>query len=99
MVNTIKIVISSLGRENIYLIDFNDLTISKNGIYKKISKGTCFKVLEFFTSWDREYLSNNILDGEEFLVNVYTDTKTDTFHGKGSYPKNYDSFKNFIGGL
>lgn len=99
MVDSIEITfISDLKETNIY-IDVNELTINKNGITKKLSKGTVFRLLKFFVSWENEYISPNVIDGEEFIIVVKSIEGEDVFRGKGAYPKNYGAFKSFIGAL
>lgn len=99
MVDSIEISFISNFKENNIYINVNDLTISKNGLIKKLSRGTIFRLLKFFTNWKSEYYSSDVIDGEEFIVVVKSGDREDVFKGKGEYPKNYNAFKNFLGGL
>lgn len=57
------------------------------------------KIKEIILYWEKEYGTSNIIDAEEFTINIYTDAGTDTYHGKGVYPSNYGLLKEVLGDL
>ena len=91
----IEINIISMTQNINILIDVKNMLVNNTF---KIEKETIDCLLNTICLWKNEYGIKGI-DLEEFKVRVVTDTKTDVFHGKGIYPKNYQCFKEIVGEL
>ncbi len=99
MITKIKILVIDNAYQKEYIIDPKENTFSKNGIIKKITREKIGNIIKMISTWNQEYKSDRIIDGEEFYIEVTTDKDTTTLHGKGSYPSNYANFKTLIGEL
>lgn len=97
MVNNIEITINQ-GSKRIYeAIIFplnNECFINDNKYSMKSEK--IDELLSAISLWKYEYGFSNVIDCEEFNVNVFSDDKKTTYHGKGVYPDNYDKIKNIL---
>lgn len=99
MIEVIKINIVNDFICNDYLINVKDLCcIYNNNKIKYITLEKINELLSIIKLWDNEYLGN-IIDGEEFLIEVVNHHEKTIFHGKGKYPVNYDLFKEWIRSL
>lgn len=94
-INKIEITINSINKNIEISIDTNNMTINNS----PIDKSKLEELLSIICLWKYEYGNSNIIDAEEFTVKVYTNSKIDKFHGKGTYPKNYEAFLNLVGEL
>lgn len=95
-IKMIEITISSINKNIEIVIDYNKLLVNNT---KKIDLKLIEQLLNIICLWKDEYGYSNKIDAEEFIVKVFTDTKVDTFHGKGIYPSNYESFLDLVGEL
>ena len=101
MVDKIEVVINNgVFREKEILVEpsKNLCCIDKNEY--QIKDEEISKILSILSTWKYEYGNNeNIIDCQEFSINVFSnDTKT-TYHGKGNFPTNYLEFLNIFGGI
>lgn len=96
MIETIRILISSIGHKDKYIIDCKKLELNYNESIKKIKEEDIFQILNFIYNWEDEYKSNFIIDGEEFFIEVISKEGIKKYHGKGDYPENYYLLKEFL---
>ena len=81
------------------LIDVINKIIILNNKQKEITDEKINELLRIIRTWENSYQSNNIIDGEEFLIKINTDNKTEIIKGKGKYPENYNLLKSWIGDI
>lgn len=96
MLININILIIDSTYKRKYLIDVVNEQININGKIKKMENKKILELLRFFSTWEEEYISSNVLDGEEYFIEVKSDNKIKEYHGKGKYPNNYLDFKFFL---
>ncbi len=96
MITKIRILITDNAYQKKYIIDLKKNTFTKNDVTKQIVPDKISDIIKMINTWNQEYKSNNVIDGEEFYIEVITDKNTTTLHGKGSYPSNYADFKTLL---
>lgn len=96
-INSIEIYIGSIDKE-LFIKIFNNKIIV-NGISKYIEDTKIMELFRIIRLWDASYYGDNSIDKEEFIIKVITSNNIDIIQGKGSYPKNYYKFKNWIGDI
>ena len=98
--NSIEIYINNIGNNTNIYINVKQHKITINNIEKHITEEKIDELLRIIRTWDSVYENdNNIIDAESFLININTEDGTYTIKGKGSYPKDYILFKEWIGEL
>jgi len=86
--NELYVVIDLLGK---YIeINNNRIDINCNDI------NNLFKIIRL---WNNKYVDNNIIDSEEFKINIYSSDGIEVIYGKGKYPNNYNELKDWVGGM
>ena len=76
-------------------IEFIEIKID-NKLYFINNKEKIINLIRIIRNWQQKYESSNVIDGEEFLIKIVCLKEAYVIHGKGSYPKNYLEFKNWI---
>ncbi len=68
---------------------------------RSISNEKIDEILTILSTWKYEYgfSSENIIDSEEFNIEVYSENKKTNYHGKGEYPINYEELKGILRGV
>lgn len=62
-----------------------------------LEKDKINKILSIISLWKNEYGIKEAIDQEEFTITITTNNKTETIHGKGIYPNNYNQLLEIIG--
>ena len=96
---SIEIFINNLWQHRDLFIDVKNNIVKINNNEKKIDPLLIEQLIRTIRTWDSEYYNSKIIDAEEFIIKVKTSDGTDIIKGKGSYPKNYNTFKEIIGEL
>ena len=100
MIKAIEIIISNgVINENSYLISYTNKTCYYNNKKVNVSDEFLNNLENIILYWKKEYGNSNIIDIEEFKVNVYSNDGIESYHGKGIYPNNYKLLKEMLGDL
>lgn len=98
MVNLIEILITSgiFTRYNLLLIPKDNICYLNDKKYN-LEKAKIDKILALISLWKNEYGTKEGIDQEEFSITITTNSNTETIHGKGIYPNNYNQLLEIIG--
>lgn len=98
MVNLIEILITSgiFTRYNLLIIPKDNICYLNDKKYI-LEKAKIDKILALISLWKNEYGTKEGIDQEEFSITITTNNKTETIHGKGIYPNNYNQLLEIIG--
>lgn len=98
MIKAIEIIINSgVNIEKNYLISYTNKACYIDDKKYDLTDEYLDNLKNTILYWKKEYGTKNIIDVEEFTINVYSDKGTDTYHGKGIYPNNYELLKEMLG--
>ena len=64
---------------------------------KKVRKEDLERLLDIICLWDYEYSSNNMIDGEQYEIKIFTSTGVDTYTGRGIKPRGYEEVLEIVG--
>lgn len=93
----IEIQINNMYNNLEIYIDYDNNKIKINNIKKDISRDKIDYLIRIIRTWKSTYENNfNMVDREKFRIKVITDEGIDTFEGNGTYPDNYNLFKDWI---
>ena len=93
MIQTVEVIIKNgLTTLNTLLVYEKHILYINNKKYQ-VTDSFIEALLDIIYAWKKEYGTDNNIDSEEFTVIVKSKDGTDTFHGKGVFPHNYDSLK------
>lgn len=100
MVDNIEIIIKqgAISIFEIFVYPKNNICYINNKNYV-IKKEAINQLLGILSGWKYEYGISNVVDAEEFIVKVSSDSQVTSYHGKGIYPNNYDVFRSILGGI
>lgn len=98
MVNLIEILITSgiFTHYNLLIIPKDNICYLNDKKYI-LEKDKISKILALISLWKNEYGTKEGIDQEEFSITITTNNKTETIHGKGIYPNNYNQLLEIIG--
>lgn len=93
----IKIIIKSAFERQEIEIDTKTNTCLLNGSKKVINTyDFADKLCLLVLGWNSEYVNENIIDGESFLVEIEDENTTKKYVGKNAYPYNYNKFLKLV---
>lgn len=95
--NSIEIYITSIGNEINLLVDTINKKININNLEKDITEEQIEKLIRIIRTWEPIYQNEHLIDAESFEIRINTTEKIETIKGKGNYPENYLSLKEWIG--
>ena len=95
-IDQIEIKINSLNNKIVLFIVPSDLKVYVHDKVKTIKKVEIKKLLDIICKWDYEYINNSVIDGQSFMVSVYSSEGVDNYFGSGKYPSNYNEFLEFV---
>ena len=56
-------------------------------------------LVRIIRTWESGYKDTGIIDEEEYIITVKTDSGEEIIKGRGEYPSNYHELFNLLGGL
>lgn len=95
MVNKIEI----KHHRKFIILDKKNQVFVINGIQKEFNDNLFNKLLNTMSLWKHEYLNNEIIDGMNFIIDIYMDKKKERIIIKNEFPSNFQDFLNIIGEL
>lgn len=97
MVNSIEIIINQGSKKTYESIVYplNNKCFINDKKYS-ISSEKVDELLSILSLWKYEYGYSNVIDCEEFKINVFSNNKKTIYHGKGVYPDNYEKIKDIL---
>lgn len=95
--NYIEILITNHEQSTNIFIDTKNNKITINTKEKDISQENIYNLLRIIRNWQKTYFNSKIIDGESFVIKISTDDGIDIIEGRGDYPSNYSSLKDWIG--
>ena len=95
MVNKIEI----KYQRKFIILDKKNQVFVINGIQKEFNDNLFNKLLNTMSLWKHEYLNNEIIDGMNFIIDIYMDKKKERIIIKNEFPSNFQDFLNIIGEL
>ena len=96
MVKEIRIGIRNYDKEEVYSIDVLNEILEYNGIKKKIIRERVDKFLTIILNWNNSYIDLRVVDGEEYLIELWEENSKYIYKNNGGYPSNYLEFKKWI---
>ena len=90
MIDEIEIIIFKNLNEHNYVINYKDKLCTYNDTTRRISEEDIDEIMNHMVLLNKEYGSDNSIDGEEFTIRV---NKEVISHGKGIYPEEYLTIK------
>ena len=97
-IDRIEVEISGLNPVDVVVFPKENKCII-NGVEKMLPEYQINALLRIFIYWKSEYGSLNIIDAEEFNINIISSGNTSTYHGKGIFPNNYNELRKWIGDI
>lgn len=97
--NSIEISISNINKNTDIFINTKNNTIMINNISNPIDKETINNLIRIIRNWENNYDSKKSIDQETFTIKLNTDEGISVINGSGTYPENYNLFKDWISEL
>lgn len=94
--NSIQILIDTITSNIDIYIDILKETIIVNNKEQNITKEKIDDLLRIIRTWNNEYNNPKVIDSETFLIKINMLDGTEIIKGRGDYPDNYLSLKEWI---
>jgi len=91
-VKKIEIKISELN----IIVNLDEKNILINDKSCRINISDIENLFRIIRGWDNYYIDNNLIDAEEFFVNIFSSDNIEYIYGKGKYPENFNELKRWV---